>query len=245
MNWKYTVLSKPGKRTTNEDSIFPTSDLENSDLFLVCDGVGGAAKGEIASWTTCNAIAAYFKGNVRNGNLSEDTIQAAVQEASVRLQDHVKGTPLDRDLSTTLTLLYLENEEAWVAHIGDSRVCHIRNGRILFQTHDHSFVNDLVAAGLITDTEASTHPKRNVISRVISAAKERTTADIHRIRLLQHGDYFLLASDGIFEAIDEHFINENFRSTDVSIKDIMRKIDNVCSQRSNDNYSAIIVQIFK
>lgn len=248
MNLVYTTLSKPGKRPVNQDCIYPPGNNAAARLFMVCDGVGGAARGEVASRMACEAIAAYFDHHARAGFPDSGGIQQAVNHAAARLQEFARSHPQDKNLSTTLALLHVRQDSAVAAHIGDSRVYHIRQGRILFKTQDHRFVNELVSAGLITSTEAASHPKRNVINRAIAAGNESAIADTQEIRQPEHGDYFLLCSDGILEGIDEDFIAQHFvppAGGGSNTDDIMNSIEQVCAARSGDNYSAIIVQLVR
>ena len=246
MQTVYTTLSRPGKRPYNEDSISPDAHAGAPDLFLVCDGVGGAAGGEIASRLTAETITAYFNKAARQ--LDKNHIQEAVKEAGKTLQRHVHDNPGHRGLSTTLALLWLQGNMALIAHAGDSRVYHIRNNQVLFQTCDHSYVNDLVSAGLITREEATRHSKRNIINRVISAGREPANPEVHELSQVLAGDYFFLCTDGILEGIDEKFITERLAVKEAApahLTEIMEQIDARCAEYASDNYSAIIVKVEK
>jgi PPM family protein phosphatase len=247
----YSVISKKGKRAKNEDSVYPAGNniVESSGLFIVCDGVGGAENGEIASKIASNAIKNFLTKKLQYAAVGENEVQAGIAEAEADLRRFVKSNPESRGLSTTLALLYIQGSKALTAHIGDSRVYHIRNGEILFKTSDHSFVNDLIATGFITAAEAVKHPKKNVINRALSGDKSAVAAEFNLIPDIQTGDYFLLCSDGLLEGIDEEFIKTNFISNktagELLPERIMTKIDALCSEKSADNYTGISIQIAK
>ena len=240
MKTNYATLSKPGQRLSNEDYVSPGKDLHAPNLFMVCDGVGGAVKGEVASELVCKTITTYFNEHATE-KITEQAIEEAVLLSTKKIARHIGNHPEDKGLSTTLALVYIQQESALVAHAGDSRVYHIRNGKILFKTQDHSYVNELVSAGLITSEKARSHSKRNVITKAISDDKDSADVDIHQISELQKEDYFLICSDGVLEGLDETFIESNFQSTEIS--KLLATIDNICAEKSKDNYSAIIIQL--
>lgn len=241
---KFTTLTKKGKRNQNEDCIYPLSNSENTEqnIFIVCDGVGGAKKGEIASKVACEVIAKYFTDNIKGSVSSQGDIDNVIIDAESALSNNIKLNPENKGMATTVALLHIHSKGITVAHVGDSRIYHIRNGEILFQTSDHSFVSELVASGYITEKEALVHPKRNVITRAVKNSNEHTKADVKVIKETKKGDYFLICSDGLLEAIDNTFLKEHF-TLKKTIELIMQKIDSVCSEISNDNYSAIIIQV--
>lgn len=245
----YSALSKPGKRTKNEDCVYPTdsSSVEDSGLFIVCDGIGGAENGEVASEIACNVIESFLAKKMQYAPIGENEMGVAIAIAEAELRSFAKNNPESRGLGTTLALLYIQGSKAMTAHIGDSRVYHIRNGEILFKTNDHSFVNDLVATGFITAAEAVNHPKKNIINRALSGHNSAVAAEFNLIPDIQDGDYFLICSDGLLEGIDEGFIKANFISNKITgellPERLMTKIDALCSEKSSDNYTGISIQI--
>lgn len=238
----YATLSRPGKRERNEDCIFPSDGnlAETSGLFLVCDGVGGNPAGESASNIVCSSMVNYMSANVSNRKCETSDIAQALEWAEDRLSDFIAQNPENKDSATTVALLHIYHANVIVAHVGDSRVYHIREGIILFQTRDHSLVNDLVSTGYITADEAKQHPRRNVITKAVSGTGSRNVADIKVISDCRAGDYFLVCSDGVLGGIDDNFIQEYFQ-TGLHPAYIASMIETSCEASSNDNYSAIIV----
>lgn len=236
MKTNHFALSEQGRRPNNEDSFFLT---EDNLFFMVCDGVGGSNKGEIASLKACE----YFSETLlSNQNFSLINIENALKTTELRFDAYCNEFPDTKGMATTLTFLKLHNHKATLGHIGDSRIYHIRNGNILFHTTDHSFVNELVASGFLTPEEAKTHPKKNQITRAIQGSEHATLIDVNEINDLQTGDYFMLCTDGILESVDEEFIFENFH-TEAILDNIRQNIIEICQKKSNDNFTAIVVRI--
>ena len=153
-------------------------------------------------------------------------------------------------MGTTLAFLYLNNKHAFMAHIGDSRIYHLRKNdkgevSILYQSSDHSLVNELLKAEVITEEEVASHPKRNVITRAIQPHLERRCkADIHITSDVQAGDRFFLCSDGILESLSNrqlcHIISEN-----TGDEAIIKTIYEQCNKHSRDNFSAWLVSVIE
>ena len=236
METNYFTISETGKRPYNEDYLFAHPD---SNLFLVCDGVGGSSKGEGASRKACGTFADHLLGT---SDFSVEGIEKALVHTESQFDEYTRENPDAQGMATTLTLLKLFPEKAVLAHIGDSRVYHIRDGEILFQTTDHSFVNELVASGFLTPEEAKTHPKRNQITRAIQGSEHPTYIDVHTVESIQEEDYFLLCSDGILEAIDEDFIQRNFLKEN-NLEQLKGRILEICRELSSDNFTAIVIKI--
>lgn len=237
------ALHERGQRPNNEDNLFPSLGKTTSDdrLFLVCDGVGGADKGEIASALVCRSISHYFSQN-RIALSDEQTINNAVGYAEIELERHIKAHPETSNMATTLTLLHLHDQGATVAHIGDSRIYHVRNGQICWRSQDHSYVNELVKSGIIGPEEARKHPKRNVITRALQGNKTPVKADIHLIEDLREGDYFFLCTDGILEAFEESELMEVLGNQQSDLEKIAQ-IQKQGQAKSHDNFTAYLIQI--
>jgi serine/threonine protein phosphatase PrpC len=233
----------PGKRANNEDSLFPPPGAATAAdaLFMVCDGVGGSEKGEIASDLACRSVAAYYQRH-RVTASDDASVHNAIAFAQAEIERYGRDNPGSQGMATTLTFLHLHERGATVAHIGDSRVYHVRNGKVLWCTRDHSYVNDLVKAGVITEEQARTHPRRNVIMRALQGGDPDTQADIHHITDLAAGDYFFLCSDGILETVDENALLE-ILSAQTPDNAKMEQVRKLCEQFSNDNFTAYLVPV--
>lgn len=234
----YQFFSQTGKRANNEDSVLCSSE---TGIFILCDGVGGENKGEIISELVCRSISEYYSESEESAN-NENFIKAT-REVENQISEYVKINPESKGMATTLVFLQL-SESAFIAHVGDSRLYYIRNGNIEFVTQDHSYVNELIASGFIKEEEARNHPKKNYITRAVQDKEHPADPDFQYIHNLKENDYFLLCSDGVMEAIDENFIKEFFTDNQ-QVEVITSKMKEICSYRSNDNNSAIIIKIIE
>lgn len=239
------ALNEKGKRSENEDFVHPPI-AENglpapsdNKLFIVCDGLGGAEKGEEASKIVCNTFAASLKGL---DIVYEHDFERALEMAETRIDEYVEAHPEAEGMATTLALLALDEEGAKIVHIGDSRVYHIRNGQILFKTYDHSLVNEMVTSNIITEAEAINHPKKNVVSRAIMSRTRPTKLDLTVRTDVQPGDYFFLCTDGVLEGISDGVLCSIVsKQAENSLK--INEVLDVCQAISKDNFSAYLIQV--
>ena len=238
------AASEKGKRNNNEDCIYPLSELASPGqrLFMVCDGVGGAEKGEVASALACDSFQTFFSTFFDGKDPSEEFINKAVHYAESRFDEYVLLHPEAQGMATTFTLLYIGESGITVAHIGDSRVYQFRNGRVLFETEDHSLVQSLVNMGELTKEEAATHPKKNIITRALSGATCSVNAEVALIRDIQDGDFFFLCTDGVTECFTDEELASLF-SSDKSAESVKNKLIERCSKESKDNFSFYIIPI--
>jgi protein phosphatase len=233
-----------GKRGNNEDNIYPilTEATANQRYFLVCDGVGGAEKGEIASMMACVEYDQFFKEHPTDYP-DKTYLDEALTFVQSQFDNQLQEAPEHKGMATTMTLLYLHDFGATVAHIGDSRVYHIRGDEILFETYDHSLVNQLLEAGVISPEEAINHPQSNVITRAIQGSSKRTKADVEIILDIEEGDYFFLCTDGILESIDNNMLVNILSDEENTDAAKIEQIENFCQEYSKDNFSAYLIKI--
>lgn len=239
-----------------EDSIFPAKGTAtNHDrLFILCDGMGGHDAGEVASQTVCAAMSHSIltaQPDVE-GTFTEEILQKGISDAFFALDD--KDTGAAKKMGTTMTVLKLYNCGAIIAHMGDSRVYHIRPGKtaadtkILFQTRDHSLVNDLIAIGELTEEEAKSSRQKNVITRAMQPHMDRRPkADIKLIPdendpNIQSGDYFYMCSDGMLEHMENEQLCYFFSESAGTDEEKVQKLISATIE-NRDNHSAIIVHI--
>lgn len=259
---KYTVspysIYEYGQRTDDngqphqEDALYPPHGEAQSDtqVFVVCDGMGGHEAGEVASDVVSRTVGEFLTEAIGSGNPCTD---ALIEEAITRAYDALEAACPDngnpRKPGTTLTVLVLHPDGFTLAHMGDSRIYLFRPGadgastQILHRTRDHSLVNDLVACGVITPEEALTSPQRNVITRAIQPHQEqRLKPTIYNGDGLQPGDCFYLCSDGMLEQITDKQLCEIFSDR---VADTMQRTNMLRQEAVNnsDNHSAYVVRI--
>jgi len=235
-----------GKRTNNEDFIYPLSELANSGqrLFIVCDGVGGYEKGEVASALACEMFQIFFDTFLDQDDPSEEFINKAVHYTESRFDEYIATHPEAAGMATTLTLLYFGKSGVTVAHIGDSRIYQFRKSKILHCTEDHSLVNSWVKLGIVTESEAANMPQRNVITRAISGTSQPVCADVSLITDIRKGDVFFMCTDGVTECYNDEKLSEIF-ATGISAEEMKNTIVERCSNEAKDNFSFYILPVSK
>ncbi|MDR1055747.1 MAG: protein phosphatase 2C domain-containing protein [Prevotellaceae bacterium] len=238
------ALNEIGKRQNQEDSIFPAKNRANNNtrFFLVCDGMGGHENGEVASQTVCESFAAFLK-DINPDDFNKAAFGQALNFAYDELDKKDNSPAHGSKMGTTLTFLYLNNKGAFLAHIGDSRIYHVRGNKILYKTQDHSLVNDLLKAGIISPEEAENHPKKNVITRAMQPHLEkRNKVGVYETADIKTGDYFFLCSDGILESLsDDRLVF--ILGEQAADSEKIQAINEICKEHSNDNFSAYLVPV--
>lgn len=236
-----------GGRGNQEDSRYPDQDsVSNANFFIVCDGVGGEDKGEVASRIVCQTIGSKLRTkDVAVREISVSDISEVIDAAYDALDEMAEKHPETADMGTTLTLLCLHKGGAVSVHIGDSRIYQFRkNYGCIFKTEDHSLVNNLVKNGLITPEEAINHPQSNVITRAMSptsGTENRSMITISFLSDIKAGDYFLLCSDGVLGELNDQQLSDILlgEGTNEEKVDRMAKL----SENADDNNTAFIVPI--
>lgn len=227
-----------GQRPNQEDSIIQW----NNRLFVLCDGMGGHEKGEVASQTVCQSLVTWFEQNVNPDDLfTDDQLREAIEYAYQQLDKYTDGNP--KQMGTTLTLLYIGNNGITAAHIGDSRIYHIRPGvGVLYQSRDHSLAFDLFQSGEITFEEMKNFKQKNIVTRAMTPGEDnRMRADIIHITDVQPGDYFYLCSDGMLEQMsNEELVGIlSSKDSDAEKQSLLIK----ATSENQDNHTAWIIQI--
>ncbi len=238
-------MQELGKRDNQEDSIFPpVSDAPSGgSLFILCDGMGGHAAGEVASSTVCEAMSQYIAAHPREDGLFDESDFDAALDAAYDALD-AKDTEDEKKMGTTLTFVKFHAGGCFTAHIGDSRIYQVRPSekRILHVTRDHSLVNDLIKLGEMTPEEAKTSRQKNVITRAVQPHQERRTpAECLNITDIQVGDVFYLCSDGMLEQTEDEII-ANTLSLQRPLEEII-DILRGATRDNKDNHSAHLIRV--
>lgn len=236
------ILHETGGRDHNEDAVYPVDPNMNDRLFMVCDGVGGQHKGEVASALVCKYFAAYFS-QFSNQDFEDNFPEEALRDVEEKLREDIHLHPEYSGMASTLTLVYFMPGKAKViiGWIGDSRVYHVRDGNILFKTKDHSEVQSLIDMGEITEKEALNHPKKNIITRAVNGRRE-ARIDQHIIEGIRENDFFMLCTDGILEHLGDDEIRAWFKESE-STEKIKEKIYKNAVGRTKDNFSMILIKV--
>jgi len=206
-------LSDVGRRREgNEDEFRLDPEM---GLYAVADGMGGHAAGEIASRLAVDTIMdVLHRRGSENRTLhpaqAAEQLREAVEEANRRICESIRDNEEQRGMGTTVAALVTLEGTAVIGYVGDSRVYLLRQGRLFRLTSDHSWVNEQVKMGLLTDDAAQRHPMRNIVTRALGSRLD-VAVDIVE-ESMQRGDVFVLCSDGLNTMIDDDEIRDVLRS---------------------------------
>jgi protein phosphatase len=229
MNWiSYT---NKGSRPTNQDAYF-----ESDKLFRVCDGVGGLSYGDVASKLTCSSFSEYFKSN-QSVVYDCDYLNNALQYTFEKFRETINKYPETKEMSTTMVLIAFDADGAIVGWMGDSRLYHVRNGKVFFVTEDDSLINQLQKKG-----EDVSLVSRNIITKSLSANRNGELT-FHGIAKndIQLGDYFFLCTDGVLENLNDEILIK-LLNEEKSLTAKAEKIQELCEGKTKDNFTFILIQ---
>ncbi len=249
----WAVSSDPGlKRSSNEDSYSTRPDV---GLFVVADGMGGHVAGEVASRVAVEAIEAFIEetaGADKNRtwpfpfdptvSLEANRLRAAFRLANRRIGAAIADSQDLRGMATTASAVLVGPRSASVAHVGDSRVYVLRDGRLEQITNDHSWVEEQVRAGTLSPTAARQHPWRNVVTRALSGGDD-PEVDVTEVSPAP-GERYLLCSDGLFGVVPDARIAQLLGQPNVGLEDICRGLIAAANEAGGpDNITTLILQI--
>lgn len=241
--------SQIGRKDQQEDAVWPSFDDVTTDnrCIVLCDGVGGSEHGEIASQTASKVIGEYLTNVIaKTDSVSEQDVQDAVNLAYDELERIDTKASKDGTVSmaTTLTCVCLHSEGILAAHMGDSRIYHIRPGQgVLYESRDHSLLRALLDAGELTEEEAKKFPRKNVITKALQPhGQKRFDAEVRHLIDIQSGDYLLLCCDGVLEQLT---VGNLFKilSMPCSDKEKIALLEAESTGKTKDNYTAYLIPI--
>ena len=238
MNFKIISAAKSDRgkiRSSNQDSGY-----SGVNLFVVADGMGGHAGGDIAS-ALATQLVAQVDDVYEDAELATGTLLEAMQRANEKLTETVKEFSYLQGMGTTMDSLLFTEGQANIVHIGDSRVYLLRDGIMDQITKDHTFVQTLVDSGRITEEEALYHPRRNVLMRVLGDASDEPQFDTKQIAV-KPGDRFLLCSDGLCGFVPTALIEENMKVPDLE-EAVELLIEEAKEYGAPDNVTVILVEL--
>ena len=198
-------------RSENQDFGTYTTPREESQshpggrLLVVADGMGGHRGGATASRLAGETVKAQYLGS-ETYDISQ-ALHEALARANARIFSEAQANPDLRGMGTTTSALVVKNNQAWFAHVGDSRIYVVRGDDIRQITEDHSLVASMVREGLLTAKEAETHPRRNVLQRSMGVGED-VEIDVKGPFDVQKDDVFILCSDGLHGLVKEPELKE-------------------------------------
>ena len=225
-------------RERNEDAFLVENDL---NLYVVADGMGGAAAGEIASRIFVTCAEEIFLTGVRQGKSPKDLVEAVFHLAQKRMLEHVEEFPEHEGMGCTGEVLTFDGEFFYLGHVGDSRTYVWRNGELRLLTIDHSLVQKHIDEGLITKEEGEHYRFRNVLYRAVGQEEELEVDLVSEVVL--DGDVFLLCSDGLLKEVPESEIAQ-YLNMNASLDEIGGNLVNLARDRGGrDNITVVLCKI--
>ncbi len=220
-------------RRNNQDSYHA-----GDRLLAVADGMGGMAAGDVASRLTIEALEPLEEAYA--GHDVVDALRTAVADANRRIRDEVEADPTKQGMGTTLTAILFSGGRIGMVHIGDSRAYRLRGDEFEQLTKDDTYVQMLVDEGRIDLEEASSHPQRSLVSRVLQGQPTDPSYSIHQAR---PGDRFLLCSDGLSGVLRAETIEEVLREYGDVDACAERLVDLALRAGGPDNITAIVSEV--
>jgi len=237
-------------RTSNEDTFGYDSAC---GIYVVCDGMGGQAAGEVASQLALETVLEYFRRYSAQGNYpligekfddisSEANILAsAVQAAGIRVFHEALEHPERQGMGSTIVALLVRECKASIAHVGDSRVYLLRDSQIRLLTADHSLVMEQVRRGLMTVEEAERSSIQNIITRALGS-EDSAEPDVQDIQI-SPGDLFLLATDGLTKLVKEAELRQITASAPNLEKACEALVAAARAAGGDDNITCLLVRV--
>ncbi len=236
----YKIVSEYGSRDVNEDYAAAEA-ADGLHCFVLCDGLGGHGKGEVASELVTQSILRHFREHPKN---DRETIAAAFETAQNELLALQQEQHLQNAMKTTAVLLLTNQEDAVWAHIGDSRLYLFHRNKIVLRTFDHSVPQMLLMMGKIKEKQIRNHPDRNRLLRVMGTPWGAKSYEISEKRSLSKCQAFLLCSDGFWEYITEKqmckFLRKS-KTADEWLRLMQEEVRKNGAEADMDNNTAIAV----
>ena len=218
-------------------------------FFAVADGMGGHAAGEVAARLAVETMLEAVRRSSATETPSEfdpliasSSLREAIDEANRRICESIASHEEQRGMGTTIAAVLAAGDRAVVAHVGDSRVYLLREGRLLRLTSDHSWVNEQVKLGLLSDDAAQRHPMRNIVTRALGS---RADVDVEiALESIRRGDVLLLCSDGLNTMLADDEIRDLLGAHHDDPEAAARTLVAAANARGgDDNVTVIVVRV--
>lgn len=230
------------KRHSNQDAYINTALSKNAVLSVVCDGMGGANAGNIASSIAVNCITEYIKRSfvpALQPTSVKNLLLSAIDSANSEVFEKAQGEAELNGMGTTVVVALIMGETAYIAHVGDSRAYLIKDGSAQQLTRDHSVVQTLVETGHLTADEARVHPERNVITRALGV-EETVEGDYAEIPFKE--GVIVLCTDGMSNVITADDLANTANET--ALEELPKALINIANTRdSGDNVTVTAVTL--
>ena len=238
----YSKIDIGKERSVNQDAFFAGEISEDIAFAVVCDGMGGANAGEIASQTAVKTISEYIINSYRRKITIRDFLKIlknAITSANITVYDMAQKDENLSGMGTTVVVAVVKGNEVAIAHVGDSRI-YLVNDEITQLTRDHSVVQTLIESGKITPEDAKVHPRKNVITRAIGAEND-IIADTS-VAELDGAKALLLCTDGLSSYVNDETILKVFKENEA--KDVPNKLIELANMAGGgDNITVVLIML--
>jgi protein phosphatase len=242
----YALASHPGQlRPLNEDAIGARPDI---GLFVLCDGLGGYNAGEIAATMAVSSLLSTLAADYEQASAAGAPFdpRQVMTERMIEMNGVISSAAANsaafEGMATTIVVAWILGDRLWVAHAGDSRLYRFREGVLEALTRDHSFSQELLDAGMVTEEEAKLLPSKNLVTRALGAGGEvEPEVNDYPLRI---GDVLMLCSDGLTEMVDDvQIAGAIFASVPDVQRAAQRLLDMANAAGGRDNVSVIVVRL--
>ncbi len=234
MVYSYKTVSHIGKRAKNEDDFFPREHGLNTDLFIVCDGLGGHGDGDLAASFVADHLASELNSMK---TLNAEKARKALFKVDANLKRYAQqvGNP---KMGTTTAFIKTNRSAALLGWVGDSRVYHLRDGKILFRSSDHSMIELFRQNGQLADEDVDSFPLRHIIWQALGQHHNDLQPALEYVPQVQPGDRFFLATDGLTNSCDDTFLSELLMQDPDAV---MTTLTEKCTKTATDNFTFTLI----
>ena len=234
---------KGAKRANNEDAFFV---MKNDGIYIIADGVGGTNSGEIASRTAVNEVAQYFEEHPLVATGKEQIcaeIFTALKKANFRVYDMAQRFPSNRGMATTMVVACIRGKDVFFANVGDSRAYLYERGTLNQLSEDHTYVNALLKAGVISEEEAENHADKNMITKAVGAERY-IEPDFYHIELNEEA-CLMLCTDGLYGEVPDRDMAKLFNKG-LSMTETCEKLVEMANKNGgHDNITVICIRFME
>ncbi len=238
------------KRNHNEDSFLIVHDQQ---LYIVADGMGGHAAGEVASKMAVETVSQFFKDTAEDDEITwpfkmdrqkkyeENRLVTAIKYANLRIYEEALANAKKKGMGTTIVAVNFTKDGVYLAHVGDSRIYRFRQGELKQMTEDHSLLNDYIKMKVLSEEEIKNFPHKNVIVRALGM-KDNVQVDIS-FHVPQDKDIFLLCSDGLSGEVPDEQMQDLLRKYGDDLQSaVSALIQRACDNGGKDNVTCVLAQ---
>ena len=238
----YAKSDKGKVREINEDYFYISTSLDEVQLYILADGMGGYNGGEVASKLAVQTAKNYIENNFNETEKDKDSIiqllGSSMEYANMVVYEKAKENPELQGMGTTLEICLIYNNKVYIGHVGDSRIYRIRKQFIRKLTQDHSYVQKLVKEGTITNEQAAHHPQKNMLMKELGC-NAFLEPDV-MVKGFLKDDILIICSDGLTNLVDQQTIYE---IASKNIEQATKDLVNLANDRGGyDNITVIVIK---